>query len=311
MQGDPSKAVFLPSNNIEALEKAGGDNDKHRNLGDGSCCIFAEDQYFDPLVGFCYYLGGNWWNDRITYIRSSSNTCIQVWKDETGELSQEYCGDEWLPLDGNLSKQVSKVCCAASSAPAPTPSGPAPTPSGPAPTPGQGPSGIDGEWLQAHNSRRTWYYEQNGMGPMDLKWSNSLKDSAQNYANRLLQIGGGDDCKIEHGFQGDSYGGENLAMISGGTNGLSPDQVLTMWFDNEINLPFGQNGHATQVAYRSSHYVGCGIAEKQMNGGGKCFIQVCRYLAPGNCNINANNWVAQTLSDTVVCGPECPAEGCF
>ena len=147
---------------------------------------------------------------------------------------------------------------------------------------------------------------------MDLKWSNSLKNSAQNYANRLIQIGGGDDCRIQHGYQGDSFGGENLALLVGtGTTGSSPDQVLRMWYDDEINRPFGQNGHATQVVYRSSRYVGCGIAEKAMNRGGKCFIQVCRYLAPGNCGIDANNWVAKTLSDKVECGPACPPEGCF
>ena len=149
------------------------------------------------------------------------------------------------------------------------------------------------------------------MGPMDLKWSNSLKDSAQNYANRLIQIGGGGDCHIEHGYQGDKNGGENLGANWGSTTGSSPDHVLSNWYDREINLPFGQNGHATQVVYRSSHYVGCGIAEKDMNGGGKCFIQVCRYLAPGNCGIDANNWVAKTLSDTVECNPACPPEGCF
>ena len=63
---------------------------------------------------------------------------------------QEYCGDEWLSLDGTLDMQgVSRVCCVGSSAPAPTPA--------------QGPSGIDGDWLQAHNSRRSQYYAQRGM----------------------------------------------------------------------------------------------------------------------------------------------------
>ena len=77
----------------------------------GGCSVFAEDQYFDPEPGACYNLGGNWWNDRITYIRSSSNTCIQLWEDEGGGEYLEHCGDEWFELDGTLGKQVSRICC--------------------------------------------------------------------------------------------------------------------------------------------------------------------------------------------------------
>ena len=137
-EGAVTKANFLPFNNIEpfpdksntnnawtapllenegrsgdwAHEKAGSDIDKHRNLGDASCCLFAEGQYFDPAIGKCYNLGGNWWDDRITHVRSSPNSCIQMWEHETGGIYQEYCGNEsWLALDGNLFQQVSRVCC--------------------------------------------------------------------------------------------------------------------------------------------------------------------------------------------------------
>jgi hypothetical protein len=69
-KGLDTKGNFLPSHNvvptfeqrrheqcmdgntgIRALEKSGSDGDKHRNLGDGSCSIFAEENYFDPELG--------------------------------------------------------------------------------------------------------------------------------------------------------------------------------------------------------------------------------------------------------------------
>jgi hypothetical protein len=170
------------------------------------------------------------------------------------------------------------------------------------------------EWLKEHNDRRKVFYSRYGKDPLDLKWSESLRASALNYANQLITIGGGDDCFIEHGYNGDSYGGENLAAFWGFGSSLpsyNPADVLRDWFDNQINLPFGKNMHATQVVFRSSHYVGCGEAEKDLNSGGKCYIKVCRYLSPGNCNITPENWLERTLDDTVICGPPCPSEGCF
>ena len=296
--GEPTKGNTIhqwPASLELRAEGIDGHGTTSRNLQGGACGVFAEGQYFDQEPGACYNLGGYWWNDRITHVRSSSNTCIQLWEDEGGGEVLEYCGDEWFELDGTLSKEVSRICCPESSGGGG----------------GGGVDGIDGEWLAAHNSRRSQWYAQHGLGNLDLKWSQSLKDSAQNYANKLITIGGGDECRIEHGFQGDKFGGENLASNSGGNDGSSPESVMQRWYDGEINLSFGENLHATQVVYRSSHYVGCASSEKDMNSGGKCFIQVCRYLAPGNCNINADNWVANTLGDDVVCGPECPPEGCF
>ena len=176
-------------------------------------------------------------------------------------------------------------------------------------------SSIDTEWLHGHNTRRTQFYSQYGMGPKDLKWSATLKRSARSYAKKLLQIGGTSSCGIEHGYLGDSYGGENLSAIwSSGdfeSNPLTPESVLNGWFNGEINLPYGEKGHATQVVFRSTSYVGCAGSFKELDGGGQCYIAVCRYLSPGNCNMDPINWLTRTLDDASLCDPQCPPEGCF
>lgn len=177
-------------------------------------------------------------------------------------------------------------------------------------------SGDAAQWISEHNSRRTQFYAQNNMGPLDIKWAPSLATSAENYANTLIGRSG---CQISHGFNGDSYGGENLAMNWGSgsaARALTIPQVMTAWYDEEINLPtLGQKLHATQVVWRSSPYLGCGRAEKDF-GGGKCFITVCRYVANGNCFTDQTNWIGDVLSPDISrrCnGDKCEslAEGCF
>eukprot|EP00951_Prasinocladus_malaysianus_P014453 scaffold109934_cov41-Prasinocladus_malaysianus.AAC.1 len=60
-------------------------------------------------------------------------------------------------------------------------------------------------------------------------------------------------------------------------------------------------GHYTQVIWRASEYVGCGEAGSSAYG----YVQVCRYIRPGNCNGKSNYMEASTP-----CGPFCPEEGC-
>jgi hypothetical protein len=122
-------------------------------------------------------------------------------------------------------------------------------------------------------------------------------------------LGGASRCVIQHGYQGDDYGGENLAA-NWGTSKFSAEQVITTWYDDELSLPYGQNGHLTQVVFRSSRYVGCAVASKELNDGSNCFIHVCRYVSPGNCNVSQSNWRQRTLDDEVMCAPKCPPDGC-
>jgi len=198
---------------------------------------------------------------------------------------------------------------------------------------------IQQQWLNEHNSRRQAFYDlfpEYNLSPAPLKWSNSIAQSAQNYANQLIALNG---CSIQHGLNDDNYGGENLASNWGSGSyavARSPTQVLRAWYDDEIDLNrmqlVGQKYHATQAIWRSSRYLGCAQASKSTGGSAMCFIQVCRYIKPGNCLFTGSsslypdnclqrypserNWICSVLSDTVSnscasANEQCPAEGCF
>lgn len=91
----------------------------------------------------------------------------------------------------------------------------------------------------------------------------------------------------------------------------TPEEVLQAWFEDEMGRPYGANGHFTQVGWRATKYVGCGMASKTFGSGSTCNIQVCRYIKPGNCNVNSENWYSNMLADESWCDPQCPLGGCF
>ena len=241
------------------------------------------------------------------YGRNVNNPNKLVW----GTTSSKHCiavGKCLEPRNvGSLAKspKVYKLCGSGSS-PVASPIAQAPPPQTSLPT-------LDVQYLDNHNEKRTKFYADNGLGPKNLKHSPDLKSSAQNYANKLIDISGDTRCVIQHGFDGDDYGGENLATNWGSSPNLvatSPQKLLYNWYDEEIDLPYGQKAHATQIVFRSSHYVGCAQASKTLYHGGKCYIYVCRYLSPGNCNMSSGSWKQRTLDDEVICSPKCPKEGC-
>lgn len=164
-------------------------------------------------------------------------------------------------------------------------------------------------WITAHNTRREAYFTSKGVGMVDLKWSSDLSHSAQGYADKLIGI---DGCVIKHGYEGDHYGGENLFQkwTSSASGTHTEEEALKGWYEGEKDLPYGSNGHFTQVAWRPTKYVGCGMAQKSHNGG-LCFIDVCRYIVPGNCPYLEASYQEDMLKDTSGCPPECPKEGCF
>ena len=164
------------------------------------------------------------------------------------------------------------------------------------------------EWILAHNSRRTALYAANNLGPMDLKWSPKTAEAADSYLKLLLSK---DGCAIQHKL--DAWkGGENLAAAQSSTKGYgrTKTDAVKAWYEGEQAKPFGQNGHFSAVGWRATKYFGCANGKKDFNGG-ECFMEVCRYVKPGNCNVDASNWKARMLADTSTCGDECPAEGCF
>jgi len=156
---------------------------------------------------------------------------------------------------------------------APTNAGPAPTelrpaPAEPAPAKAGAPATDAQRLVAAHNQVRAQHCAA------ALTWSPKLAQVAQQWANSLRDQG----CKFGH--SGGQYG-ENLA--AGTTGAMDPEAVVAMWYDEVKGYSFKQpgfsmqTGHFTQVVWRQTTQVGCGMA--QCNGND---IWVCEYDPPGN-----------------------------
>jgi uncharacterized protein YkwD len=131
--------------------------------------------------------------------------------------------------------------------------------------------GTNQEVLDAHNRCRA----EVSVAP--LQWSDSLAASAQQWADHLAATG-----TFEH-----SHSGENLAQ--GTTGAYSVTQLFGMWenekqhfvngaFPNVSNDGNWQRvGHYTQVVWRDTTEVGCGLASGNGND-----VLVCHYNPAGN-----------------------------
>ncbi|KAL7469009.1 hypothetical protein ACHAXS_009253 [Conticribra weissflogii] len=108
-------------------------------------------------------------------------------------------------------------------------------------------SSRDEEWLVAHNSRREyWHKSVYGKSYVPLKWSTGLAESAQKYAEDLLDSC--DSSTIIHDPK-NNYG-ENLAKNKGtGSWGeLKPaDNIVGRFVDREVGLDWPHNAHLTQA----------------------------------------------------------------
>lgn len=145
---------------------------------------------------------------------------------------------------------------------------PARRPPPPPPPAAKAPPGLAAAFIAAHNARRGKHCAQ------PLTWSPQLASVAQGWANTLVRKG----CKFEH--SGGQFG-ENLA--AGSTGSLDPEGVVAMWYDEIKSFDFRgggfsmQTGHFTQVVWRGTSQVGCGVAS--CNG---LDIYVCNYDPAGN-----------------------------
>ena len=122
--------------------------------------------------------------------------------------------------------------------------------------------------LIAHNRVRAEHCAE------PLAWSDELAAEATAWANQLAVSG----CAFRHS---PSPHGENLAA---GTSGaLDADAVVAMWAGEEEQYDyrraaFGmQTGHFTQVVWKDTLAVGCGVATC---GGQDTWV--CNYDPPGN-----------------------------
>ncbi|KIY66447.1 PR-1-like protein [Cylindrobasidium torrendii FP15055 ss-10] len=120
------------------------------------------------------------------------------------------------------------------------------------------------EYLDAHNSVRA----QHNAAP--LVWDDALAQYAQDYANK---------CVWQH--SGGPYG-ENLAA---GSEPLTAAGAVKMWADEEKDYDPAnpQYSHYTQVVWKSTTKLGCGVAKcDNILEGFTADYYVCSYDPAGN-----------------------------
>ena len=134
--------------------------------------------------------------------------------------------------------------------------------------------------VAAHNK---WRSE---VGVPDIKWSETLAKTAQAWADNLKSKG----CVLEHSK--DSGYGENLYWAGPVTwsdgrtevQSITPQKVVDNWGSEKQNYNHSKNscsgvcGHYTQVVWKNSMEVGCGMAICD----NKSQVWVCNYNPPGN-----------------------------
>src|SRR5262249_43363787 len=137
---------------------------------------------------------------------------------------------------------------------------------GPAPRTGA-PDALSGI-LEAHNRVRA----QHCAPP--LAWSSDLARTAQRWADALRRNG----CAPEHSR---AKHGENLAAPTRGA--LASEDVVDMWYAERERYRYDRpgfssvTGHFTQVVWRGTKHLGCGVAACD-----SIQVWVCNYDPPGN-----------------------------
>ena len=125
--------------------------------------------------------------------------------------------------------------------------------------------------LAAHNRARR------AVGVPDLQWSGELTSIAQAWAERLRV----EHCVMRH--SGAHGIGENLTWAA--RQHLSPAAVVATWVQEAGSFnpadgscaPGAVCGHYTQVVWRNTRTVGCGMVSC-----GDSEVWVCNYAPPGN-----------------------------
>ena len=122
--------------------------------------------------------------------------------------------------------------------------------------------------LQAHNAVRS------RLRLPPLAWSDQLAVAARQWAKTLL-------THNEFLHRPRSAYGENLFEVDGAY--ASPAQVVSQWASEARNYDYASNrcngvcGHYTQIVWRDTTEVGCGLARSARRE-----VWVCEYNPPGN-----------------------------
>lgn len=138
-------------------------------------------------------------------------------------------------------------------------------------------------WQQAavlamHNGERAAV----GVGP--ISWSPRLAEDAEHWAAHLAGL----DELVHYGEEGEADNGEGENLFMGTTHAYRIDQMIGYWTDekrlfrrvsrwDQNDATFEAVGHYTQMVWRGTHEVGCGVASNREND-----FLVCRYAQAGN-----------------------------
>jgi pathogenesis-related protein 1 len=134
--------------------------------------------------------------------------------------------------------------------------------------------------VDAHNAARASAEPTPSPALPEMTWSTTAAATAQAWAER---------CVFEHSTSGL---GENLALFSPRDIDASlATETVGLWDGERVDYNYDSNscrggaqcGHYTQVVWRDSTAVGCGVAEcDDVPGFGAGSLWVCNYDPPGN-----------------------------
>jgi pathogenesis-related protein 1 len=139
---------------------------------------------------------------------------------------------------------------------------------------------VADQFVAAHNAVRAAVTEpasySGTWAPLPpVTWSETVALSAQAWANHLRDS---QNCGLEH--ENNTGYGENLAM---GSN-LTPLDAMAMWAGEASNYTYNpvyawdtETGHFTQLVWRATTEIGCGMASCSQS-----VVIACRYSPPGN-----------------------------
>lgn len=139
---------------------------------------------------------------------------------------------------------------------------------------------FDQALLDAHNATRAAASPTPSPALSPVTWSTSLASTAQDWAER---------CVFEH--SGGNLG-ENLAVFSPrDVDASTATEVVELWASEVADYTLSSNscaagaqcGHYTQLVWRDTERVGCGVAEcDDIRDFGPGTLWVCNYDPAGN-----------------------------
>ncbi len=134
----------------------------------------------------------------------------------------------------------------------------------------------------AHNAARAAVNPAPATPLPTMTWDASVAAAAQSWA---------DQCNFSH-YTANTYGQNIYASAGGGYP--SAQSVVDSWVSEKKDYNYAANtcsgtcGHYTQVVWRNSINLGCGIkyctTNSPFSGFANWYIVVCNYLPPGNYN---------------------------